>query len=514
MGSEPTHHPSDALFRQLAELAPDSIVVLVRGRFAYANPAAVRSLGYDSLEEFLAITPRDFLSAEDLGAMMERVERVRRGERLAPREYTGLKRDGGTMVMEISSTVIDFEGQEAILAFGRDVTERRTMQTRLVQQDRLAAVGTLAAGVAHEINNPLSYVLLNLQRLERLLPEHELGPGHDTLLASVGEAIEGALRVNRIVRDLLAFSRQVDADEAAIDLVGVCESTRKLVECSVARGMQVVTSYADGPIVRGNETRLGQVMLNLLLNAAQALEGRVDGEIRIAVRTEDERAVVEVSDNGPGIPEPHLPLIFTPFFTTKEVGRGTGLGLSISHGIVTALGGSIQAKNHGGGGALLRVELPIATPNARVEPRAQDRRLPSRRARVMVVDDERALAQAVGALLRAEHDVEIHVEPTGALRMLEEAQETFDMVLCDVLMPRLSGIELYVRIRASRPEYGDRFVFMTGGALDDGARTLIVESAAPLVQKPFDIEQILGLIRERVNQSRTPFSSRTGAPRV
>jgi CheY-like chemotaxis protein len=266
--------------------------------------------------------------------------------------------------------------------------------------------------------------------------------------------------------------------------------------------------------VRGNETRLGQVMLNLLLNAAQALDGRDDAEIRIAVRTESDRAVVEVADNGPGIPDAHLPLIFTPFFTTKEVGRGTGLGLSISHGIVTALGGTIQAKNHAGSGAVLRVELPLATPHSRVEPQVEPRRLPSRRARVMVVDDERALAQAIGALLRTEHDVEVHTEPTGALRMLEESAEPFDMVLCDVLMPRLSGIELYVRIRAARPEYGDRFVFMTGGALDDGARMLIAESASPLVQKPFDIEQILALVRDRASQNGAPFSSHMGASRV
>ena len=501
---------SEARFRKLAELAPDAIIVLVQGTFVYANPAAVASLGYASLEEFLASKPTDFLTREDVGIMMERIERVRRGERLAPREYIGRRKDGSSVVMEISSTAIEFEGQPAVLAFGRDATERKLLEKRMVQQDRLAAVGTLAAGVAHEINNPLAYILLHLQRLQRTLPSLVDGDRGEALLRSVGEALDGAERVSRIVKDLLAYSRQTDADETLVDLVGVCESTRKLALCTLPDGVAIATDYADGAVVRGSPTKLGQVVLNLLLNAADALRSVGAGTVHIRLTKQEQSAVLEVVDDGPGIPDEHMDRIFTPFFTTKEVGAGTGLGLSVSHAIVHALGGSIVAANGAEGGAVLTVTLPLATTLQRerivtpVPPSAV-----GRRARVLVIDDERPLASALTSLLEMEHEAEFETDASAALAKLEATIAPYDVVLCDVLMPRLSGTELYVRARAARPEYAERFVFMTGGVLDDDAKALIAESGTELLQKPFPIERLFGLVRQLCRSISSEFPQTT-----
>lgn len=498
---------SEDRFRKLAELAPDAIIVLTRGRFVYANPAALESLRYDSLEELLDSEPLDFMAPEEVAIMMERIERVRRGEQLPPREYSGKRKDGSTVVMEISSTAIEFEGQEAILAFGRDVTERKLLEKRLVQQDRLAAVGTLAAGVAHEINNPLAYVLLHLQRLERALPRASLGADRESLLRSVAEALEGAERVSRIVKDLLAFSRQGDADEQPVDVAAVCESTRKLVACTLPPDVQLVTEYRDAAVVRGSATKLGQVVLNLLLNAADALRQRGQGEIRLVLRRDGDDAVLEVSDTGPGIAPGHIDQIFTPFFTTKEVGTGTGLGLSISHAIVDAMGGSLSARNLSRGGALLEMRVPLG---GRTAERMRTPPPPpgASRSRVLVIDDERTLASALASLLGTDHDVDVETDAQTAHALLERPGEPYDCVLCDVLMPKLSGVELYVRLRAARPEYAARFVFMTGGVLDEDAQGLIDESGCPLLHKPFDVDRLLRLVRERTpDAAGVPFSS-------
>jgi PAS domain S-box-containing protein len=488
----------EARFRTVADLSPDAIVVLVRGRIAYANPAAARALGYSAVEELLLIEPREFLPPEELATMMARIECVRRGERLAARDYMARRKDGSSMVMEITSALIQFEGNEAVLAFGRDMTERRMLEARLEQQDRLASIGTLAAGVAHEMNNPLAYVLLHLQRLQRALPAALCEPERDPLLRSVNDAIEGTLRVSRIIHDLLTFSRRADDGETLVDVVAVCESTRKLVECTAGRGPRIVTDYDGCPSVLANETKLGQVLLNLLLNAAHAVSEHSDPEITLSARAQDDRAVIEVSDNGPGIVESDRERIFSAFFTTKAAGSGTGLGLTISRSIVAALGGSIRATSRATGGAVLRVELPLARSRT-IPARTSSEPEPSqRRGRVMVIDDERVLASALAGLLRALHDVEVHCEPLTALAALEREPREFDLVLCDVLMPGLSGTELYQKLAQSRPEQAKRFAFMTGGMLNDLQRRLIADGDLPLLQKPFEIERVLALLRGRV----------------
>ncbi len=492
---------SEARFRRLAEAAPDVIVVISGGRFSYANPAAARALRLESVEAFLKIEPKDFLPPEELRTMMERLRQVREGEQVPPREYRGLRSDGSSIFLEISSIAIEFEGQPAVLAYGRDVSERRQLQAHLAQHDRLAAVGTLAAGIAHEVNNPMTYVLLHLEQLQRALPALLPESERARVLGYVNEALEGGERVRSIVRDLLEFARPRGPERRLTDLREVCEAAIKLARPTVEQSARLSTELPHGIVVRTNAAKLGQVVLNLLVNGSQAVaEHGEEGEIRLRTYVEDDRAVIEVTDDGPGIPPEHLDQIFTPFFTTKGVGGGTGLGLAICHAIVESLGGAISAENAPVGGARFRVELPLAPESSVTVPPISSER--EERALVKltiaIVDDEAAVAHALARTLEHDHTVSIHLDPGQALAALAAPDAHVDLVLCDILMPEIRGDELYRRLCSSRPHYQGRFVFMTGGALPSEAQELVQNGIATLLLKPFETQDLVEAIARQL----------------
>jgi PAS domain S-box-containing protein len=251
-----------------------------------------------------------------------------------------------------------------------DITERKGMETKLIQAERLASMGTLAAGVAHEINNPLTYVMANIgfvsERLHKLLslhPPSALAQQLGELGTALAEAQEGAIRVRQIVRDLKILARGDEERFGAVDVRHVIESSIGMVLNQIYAKAGLEKDLGDVPLVEASESRLGQVFLNLLINAAQAIkEGDpAANTIRISTRTDDKgRAVVTVADSGAGISPKVMGRIFDPFFTTKPVGVGTGLGLFICHGIVKALGGEIGVESVAGQGTTFRVVLPPA----------------------------------------------------------------------------------------------------------------------------------------------------------
>lgn len=481
---------SEANFKLLAEAAPDVIVVVDRDRFLYANPAGVRALKLRSQEEFLAMHPSEFLPPSELRAMQERMAQVQAGESLAPREYKGTRRDGSTILLEISSISVVWEGRRAVLAVGRDVTERVELQRQIAETDRLAAVGTLAAGVAHEVNNPLTYLMLHLEQLRatlpRLLGEQAAGP-----LAHVAEALDGAERVNGIVRDLLELARPRAPRLEPTALSTVCEAAVRLVRPTLEERAHLRIHLDPTLHAMTDGSRLTQVLVNLLVNAAECGSDDRRTGVELHLFRRGELCVIEVRDDGPGIPEDLLQHVFVPFFTTKspptrasrQAGRngGLGLGLSICHSIVTGLSGTIVAENRKPQGAVFRIELAghAEAPRPEIPTPSSRERVESFR-RVVIVDDEPAVASAVGSALL---DVEIRMftSPVAALEALRGEALPYDVVLCDVAMPELHGEELERRLVAERPEYRGRFVFMTGarrkesldGRLRDGRHRLL-----------------------------------------
>ena len=334
---------SERRFRTLTEGGPDAIGVMARGHAVYANPRLVSMLGFDIVA---ARTPAgEFIDAADRPEMMVRIARIMAGERFAPRVFTLVRGSGERLRAEVTSLPIEWEGEPALLSVFRDVTERERLDARLMLADRVASMGTLAAGVAHEINNPLAYVLANLAFSREKLEAHPM-------LAEVVEALReaqlGAERVRGIVRDLKTLSRPDESNTSVLDVHRALDISVSMAWNEIRHRARLVKDYAlDLPRVIGNEGRLGQVFLNLLINAAHSIpEGSANSnEIRVVTRADAGRVVVEVRDTGTGIAAEHQRRLFDPFFTTKPQGLGTGLGLSICHTIVAALGGEIDFES-------------------------------------------------------------------------------------------------------------------------------------------------------------------------
>jgi PAS domain S-box-containing protein len=383
-----------------------------------------------------------------------------------------------------------------VIALVEDVSERKRMEAQLLLADRMASVGTLAAGVAHEINNPLAFILSNLEFATAEL-RREGGDGE--VLRALEDARAGGGRVREIVRDLKTFSRPANEVRHAIDVRTVLQSAMGLASNEIRHRAQLVVEPGDVPAVLADEHRLAQVFLNLLINAAQAItEGSTGANVvRAATATApDGGALVEISDTGQGIAPEVLPRIFDPFFTTKPVGVGTGLGLSICHGIVAALGGEITVESAVGKGSTFRVHLPAAAAR-RAAPAAGPRPTdPSpapappavqvQRRRILVVDDEPLVGRAVSRTLAASHDVVALTSARAALERVSSDTETFDAVLCDLMMPEMTGMEMYARLVDLAPALAARTVFLTGGAFTAPARAFLEGIPNPHLEKPFE----------------------------
>jgi len=390
-------------------------------------------------------------------------------------------------------------GVGAVLV-ARDITQRKTTESQLIVADRMASVGTLAAGVAHEINNPLASVIANLDVAAREVADGE-GMQSDDLGDALRDAREGAERVRQIVRDLKVFSRPEEERRGAVDVHRVLESTLRMAWNEIRHRARLTKDYGKIPHVEAAESRLGQVFLNLVVNAAQSIEeGNAElNEIRVRTSVDDRgRVLVTVTDSGSGIPEEVQARLFTPFFTTKPVGVGTGLGLSICHRIVTSLGGEISFTSEVGKGTEFRVSLPAAASDRPSEARPTRQTLiPTRRANVLVVDDEPMVTHAIRRALAPDHEVSIFHSAEEALRAITEGKR-YDVILCDLMMPQMTGMDLHARLTERVPDQAARMVFLTGGAFTPRGRDFLDEVANHRMEKPFDRQGLRALVADFV----------------
>jgi CheY-like chemotaxis protein len=376
----------------------------------------------------------------------------------------------------------------------------------------------MAAGVAHEINNPLMYVLGNVDlALDQVLEMGErcnaasgdrgdqrallgeLAAELEAVGAALRDARIGAGRVRYIVRDLRIFARGDEENQGPIDVRSAVDTSINMAMSQIRHRARLVKAYEDVPQVMANESRLGQVFLNLIVNAVQAIpEGSVEeNELRVATRTDAAgRAVVEISDTGAGIPPEIIGRIFDPFFTTKDVGIGTGLGLSICHGIITSLGGDITVESSLGKGTVFRVLLPPA-PSLAVAPVEPPpaARTPASRARVLVVDDEPELGRMLKRIFGDDQTLVMAGCGREALGVLEH-DDAFDAILCDIMMPEMSGPGIYEEVLRRQPHLAERFIFMTGGAFTPRARDFLDRVPNPTLEKPIDIDALRSAIEE------------------
>ena len=375
--------------------------------------------------------------------------------------------------------------------------ERRRIHEQLLISERMASVGSMAAGVAHEINNPLAIVVGNLDvATERLAVLARAGSPLPEVEQLLHDAQEAAERVRVIVRDMKMLSRTGDEEQhGPVDVHRVLDSALRMATNEIRHRARLVRQYGDVPPVEGNEGRLGQLFLNLMINAAQAIaEGRAEAnEIRIVTRRGAEgEVVVEVHDSGCGIPRESLVQIFDAFYTTKPVGIGTGLGLAICHRIVTTHNGRISVDSEVGRGTVFRTILPAAHGVAVAAP-APETASAGCQARILVVDDEEGLCLAIKRMLEAEHEV-ITLSSAGEALALLNGGAGFDLILCDLMMPEMTGMDLHAQLAQSKPELAAKMIFMTGGAFTENASRFLDQHPGRAIDKPFKPSAL----RERV----------------
>lgn len=406
----------------------------------------------------------------------------------------------------------------------RDVEVRqksRKMHEQLVISERMASVGTLAAGVAHEINNPLAALIGNVEFLTETLArmtdevrrltartEDETISSQDFLnwsaerLAEARDSMtvmqDASERMRLVIRDLKVFSYPgEEKNHGPVDIRAVLESSLRMAAAEIRPRARLVREYAEVPPVEGSESRLGQIILNLIINAAQAIpEGRAEeNEIGVALRMEEfGRVVVEIWDTGSGIPPDILPRIFDPFFTTKPSGVGTGLGLAICHRLITALGGEITVESQVGEGTRFRIFLPAAHQAAQEEANVLAPPTAQPRATILLVDDEPALRMTIHRILQTEYDVSAVGSAKEAIQLIIGGAR-FDLILCDLMMPEMTGMDLHAELDRMTPDQAGRMAFVTGGAFTEHALSFLERMPGSVIEKPFTSARIRQFVR-------------------
>jgi two-component system NtrC family sensor kinase len=482
--------------RNILNAVPDPVFVKDRAhRFVAMNAAFCRVMRRTE-EELIGMSDYDFVPKHEADVFWKKDEEV--FESGQPNENEEPLTDGEGKSRILLTKKAPFTGKDGelfLVGVIRDITDSRRLEMQLRLADRMASVGTLAAGVAHEINNPLAFISSNLAFIAEQLSQEELTVDQRSeVQQAVLESLEGTGRVRVIVQDLKSFARADDEAQGMVDVHRVIQGSLRLVRNELHHRVRVTRSLEPVPPIRGNEARLGQVIVNLLVNALQAFPSERSAEhnsIRIATRSQGEQVYIEVEDNGQGMTPEVQRRIFEPFYTTKPVGMGTGLGLSICNNLIQIMGGVIEVFSRPGWGSTFRLVLPAFQEKGEAAgsaPGAPLDRKPPRR-RLLLIDDEPAVGSAVRRLLRDLHEVHILQDAREALRLIAHGQ-SYDAILCDVMMQGMNGVQFLQALEQSSPELARRTGLMSGGVFNPHAREFIESRSIEFLQKPFERENL------------------------
>jgi signal transduction histidine kinase/DNA-binding NtrC family response regulator len=429
-------------------------------------------------------------------------------------------RDGDNpCIAEMTEVAIDWNGAPARLVSLRDVTERRQaleLRDRLAHTERLAAIGQLAAGVTHEINNPATYVVANLTTMLDLITALELDPTarDDTraklseLSDMVKENLDGMSRIRSITNDLRTFARIDSQEVTLVDLNECVVSACKIAFSEIRQRAHLIQALSEVSPIPGSRGKLAQVVTNLLVNAAQAIpEGNVEAH-RVTVRTGQSGGEVwlQVEDTGRGIAPQIRAKIFDPFFTTKARSQGTGLGLALCADIVRQHQGTISARSNLDGGTCFEVRLPLdtqlkATPPVVSPSQVVPRVRKSRRLRVLLIDDEPLVLRSLRRML-SEHHVDTAQSGSEALQQLQRVGQDYDLIFCDLMMPEMDGTVVHAEIERRMPALLERLVFCSGGAFTARTKQFLEQTQRPLVEKPLTRESFERVVSEQLGERR------------
>jgi PAS domain S-box-containing protein len=501
---------SEARFRAILEAHPVPVVItwLDDGELFYASPRTLeifRLAGGDG-------NAGEAWRAADFHASAAEHERVRghlrEHGRIELMETAMRRRDGLVFPAAISARTIEFEGRMAAVMGIHDLSDSKRAEAEierqreaLVQSEKLAALGSLLAGVAHELNNPLSVVVGQSVLLEETAPD-------EATEIRARKIHRAADRCARIVRTFLSLARRSPPERQQVDLNEIVQAAVELVTYSLhADGVELTMDPPREPaLLWGDADQLNQVVTNLVVNARQALQ-TAPRPRRLAIRVRLDRDDPEaptirlsVADNGPGVPAEIRTRIFDPFFTTKPAGIGTGVGLSMCHNIIDSHGGTVELDETPGGGATFLVTLP-ARRSAPADFAASTGELPAVMTplRLLIVDDDPEIALTVAEMLAPDnHDIAIAENGAAALARLDE--EPFDMVISDIRMPELDGPGLYRHLAIRHPRLLDRICFVTGDTLSEGVRDFLNETGVPVLEKPYEPADLRAMVARLVGK--------------
>jgi PAS domain S-box-containing protein len=493
---------SEASYRAIFDAAEDAIFVheVGTGAMVDVNLKACSTFGY-TRDEFrridigtLGTGEHPYTQTEAMGLLA----RAFAGERVRV-EWHGKSKDGNLRWHEVFVKRVTIGGQTRILALARDITEKKRSEEELTRQrealhqrEKLAALGSLLAGVSHELNNPLSVVVARAVLLEE--------QGDPATQAAAQKIRTAAERCARIVRTFLAMARQQQPERVPVAMNEIIAAALDITGYTVrTSSIEVSLDLADDiPLILADADQLHQVLLNLIINAQQSLQDRAAPR-RICVSSRFDRIAhvlrVTVADNGPGIPAHLQARIFEPYFTTKPIGIGLGVGLAVSLGIVEAHGGTLTVDCPIEGGAVFNVVLPVGNVRATVSDEGPASKPSSRRSKVLIVDDEAEIRETLAEILTtAQHRVTTAASGREALERM--ATERYDVVLTDIRMPDLDGRALYQEIEKRWPGRCSRVVFITGDTLTSALREFVSESGRPVIEKPFHPGEVRRIVAE------------------
>lgn len=531
-------------YEALLQAVGDAVLIasLSSGRFVRSNAAALELLGYDEAE-LLTMTLAKLLSPGSGEAYESLLDSVQATGMAHHSELMLVRHDGSCFWAEIRCRAHLGQAEELYVTIVRDVTERverdrelrrahaelEAAHAHMLHNNKLVALGQIAAGVAHELNNPASYVLMNLDEIADILergqtahralrsnllawldgeqrdraeeclsgfPIHRLFQEGSEILA---ECVDGVQRITSLVKDLRGFARIDESDVSLVSLNDIVITACKMVGSHLRQHAHLRTELESRRTIAADRRRLVQVITNLLMNAGQALGDSCSEGQLIEVTTFDteDAVVVRVRDTGPGIPPELIEKIFEPFFTTKREG-GTGLGLSLCSDIVRRHSGTVRALSTPGQGATFEVRLPFDTglTPARRETTCDAKPTRGPAARVLVIDDEPQLLRAYRRILARHHHVTVATGGSAALALIEKNPD-FDAILCDLTMPDVDGVRIYRSLDRIAPQLKSRVIFSSGGAFTRRAEELLSSVDNPLLEKPVDSAKLLAAI-ERV----------------
>lgn len=486
---------AEAPLRAIISANVDAMVVFrAEGGIVFTNAAASALFGRSD--------------AELLGTSLELPYTV------GGRQESSMERPpAGAIAVETTVSETSWENSPALLASIRDVDalrEQELLQEQMRQSERLISIGRLSTGVAHEINNPAMMLKMNAEPLQDAVDDLERSVrGVLDRASGISSADRKRItdllqelrqihadnlyaidRLASVTSDLLTFARMEVDDDDDVDIDQLVQATCNLARAEVKPYARLEFTGGSPPPFRGNRGRIGQVVMNLLVNAAHAVreaDSRAERVVHVSTRLSGSDIRIQVSDNGVGIPPEHLSKIFEPFWTTKPRDQGTGLGLALCQELIRRYGGRIDVESALGEGSTFTVVLP--TEEEAGAP------IPARPPRVLIVDDEPVVARSLARALSRSCDVQVMTSANDALTQLEE-DDDIDVILCDLMMPGMSGVDLHLVLRTRMPHLVKRLVFFTGGATTAAARAHVKESGVPVLQKPVALEQLRATIEE------------------